>query len=897
MKSKAILSFFLSFAIIASLFSMIPTGTVMAEPDNTALTGKSIKTDFSNFDLSGHSDEFTLVEDETADGGKYLSFNNDGGEINYWGPGVGILRLTSTGDSDEMVAIEASTLYRLKLKYRVKNATYSNENCRLVFAVRYLQWKDINTSADADTMIASGKLTNTDGWVEQEFYTTSPETFVDSNGYAGLQIMPAKNSDDTFDTQCWDINPIYTVDIDYVEFERVDYKPQHMSVDFDNDNYSTNLNNHYNMWTLVEDTTDDNKYIKFAGTAGTWDAIYTVVATPSNNGSWDNHESVDLTKYLVVQENVNYRIKFRYKLTGDAEVVIPVRMWASNATASTIWNASSIKSDQYLNITPTENWKEVSFIASVSGFAEGARKNFGLYLYSADNNGKQIDFSIDDIVVDTVSTITLDNGTVLTGAPVAPAQLDSSGNTQTGFEATKAEKVNLPSGKVESYNGYTAVAGDVCWYEDSAKTVLVQAGKEFKPYDEKLYSGVTTTLSDANQVAFCGFDNYSYREGLEGCTGYGTFSQTAEGQGYWISETTSPNKIVSNESYTGSKSLYVTRDNSIIYGSGSGDMVYIANGYELIPGQTYLVSAYIKKDSSNGIVNMNLYGGANVYGNGGVMKVNDAIDLSTLDSGWNRIEFAYTLNDYSSTANRSLAFTITSNDEVSFYLDTVVISAINVNAAINKIDSTNDFAFSAEYIGGSTVTLAGREYDVIGRNVIGSLEQDAKNISWDSDEKAENLGVFEIVTKTTDFEDCISYDETTGVRSYGAKLTGFSENDTHEVNIRSYIGLRPVGSTTTDGSDNILFYSVPITFYPANFVGETATLNTYDGTLNFAPYEAGDVNGDRQVTITDFVRMKKYIAQAGTGSVKIVAKVADLDTDNSIGASDLSALSIILLTK
>lgn len=825
MKTKSFFSIALSFAMLLSVL-FIPAQAVSAEPEGTDFEAQKLFIDFSDYDVSAGVQSlkyWSIQEEPSASGGRYLKYS--GVENQTWKP-VGMARLSPDGSYGNMLRLEPDAEYSIKIKYKITGFEESSY-ASLALAIANCSSGVLTSVKEDDNIILNSSLTNTDDWAEETYYFTSPSEFSSSDERAALWLMPHMPSSSVWQSGVYFGN--YEVCIDYVEIERIEYKPQHMNVDFDDFEFRLNSTNNqgytvYSYGTAVTETAywvdgseAENNYITFnSNGSSNWAPAYTVIINPTGYSTYAGNNSADMSKIFQAEDGADYRISFKYKLkfTGGDTGSVPVILAATKGNSTMAAQATAYSSyTEYLD--PSDEWTEASFIASLNGFAEtDIRRSLALCFYDSSVLNKPFEISVDDITVDRVSSITLKNGDdtqIIYGAP------EFSATGETGFDYCAAETVQLPVlGIMENYSSAdsTATAGEAAWFEDFACTVEAADNKVFKAYDEILYFGYREQTVDAvNQAAFCGFDEYKIRRPVSESDSSGVYYNSGSFADYGFARGAENDEFTfsTEEAYTGKVSMYVDIDSST---ASNNRILYIGNEFEMTPGQSYLITFRIKKNVSavqNGTLSITAMGCNNIWQNKSHWGETKRYDLSGLSAEWQELRMVYTLENYTSNDYCAPALLFSTSGSAEFWLDTVEISTVGADSEVKYFDDSNDMRFEASYIGGNTIMLAGREYEIKERTVMASLYIDSRNMTYLS----KNDPDVKYVSKTSDFTDCLDFDDSSGRLTYGVRFTGLTENDSRLINVRSYISMHPVGTEGWD--EDILLYSEPLQITPAEY--------------------------------------------------------------------------------
>ena len=217
MKTKRILSITLVMALVLSLFTGVMP-SVSAEPTNTDFVPESYYFDFSqyNFDTMTLEEKaadssnykcttinpysatvncgvWSLEEDSTATGGKYLKYVKDNN-----GSGTALSNFlfvaNPTGDyttSGEHIVLANATTYNIKIRYKIENLEDEKYDLNL-FAVATGSVTTPNSCPAENLVYIKKGLGNTDGWVEALYSFTTPDSYTGTANSLLLGFNPGK---------------------------------------------------------------------------------------------------------------------------------------------------------------------------------------------------------------------------------------------------------------------------------------------------------------------------------------------------------------------------------------------------------------------------------------------------------------------------------------------------------------------------------------------------------------------------------------------------------------------------------------------------------------------------------------------------------------------------------
>lgn len=854
MNVKKLFSVLLILSIVLSVFVM-PTGvfagTVTVADDK--FVPQKHYVDFSEYELTagsvyrttqtatGSDIRWSLEEDETATGGKYLQLNND--STLFSGNQVYMRQCIinptgdykDNGDFSNKVRLETNTSYRIKLRYKVSGLDESKYDVRFS-AYATGGTTSIVASAKTENLTTFAKgIKNTTDWVTGEYVFTTPEAFADGSKRVFALTMAAYSGTSLSQVAS------YVIALDYVQLEKVEFKPQHMEVGFDsgvwnpasgnNGCYYTPNDTVTTEWSTV--TEDENSFVQLNHVNSTTEVPrYSIMLNPTGASTWKSltkaTQDGDINKFYILEANGKYRIRFKYKLAfaeGVEAMNIPVSIMASGSSFKT--GALSNASSTSVNIRAADVWTDFEGVFVYDTSTANSTKALGLRFYAAGLEKKQFTLSIDDVVVDRVAEITAVNvdGSTKTvyGAPA--------GFTENVCTESAAEAVILDNGSKENYNGKTATVTENEWYEDSALSNAFAADRTFYAANQVVYAKTKTVLLDTNQMAFCGFDTYNLR--THNPTPDEWTGANFSTKGWNAAEANTTFNITDADAHSGSKAMKISFDSSTNF---AYRQLYIGNDYELVPGQSYMFSMWVKPTAVDGELSITATGSGDTYGRrieGGWKTIN-AEDLTVGE--WQRIDIMFNLdmrlkNSNSSFANYADSFfcaptlSFATKGSCEMYLDTITISALCTDTKINVVD-TDTVRVTSNYNGCDTVYLAGDIYNVDFRRVYASFEADAKNFGYKSADAANVM----VINKNSSFNKCYAYNEETGMRTFSGTINGLEDNKNAILNVRASIMVRKEGSTSPSE-----FNSVPLTFV----TGDTAR--------GYAPAEYSLVWGDEFV--------------------------------------------------
>lgn len=216
---KRLLSFLLSVALICS--SVVPMLFITASAaDFTAESHNINFKDFSKSDDGKMSDDaWSVVTDESADGGAYLKFAYRNAD---WQNRMAI-RIKEHDKGT--IKLENDAFYRFTVRYRVENYVREWNNTKLGLAVTHSAWGDNAGCFVPNSVMLIDELENTSGWVEKQFSVKMPDKYVyndDVDQGAAAQLVLYLASYDSTGAYC---NGAYgqdfNISFDYIKVDRV----------------------------------------------------------------------------------------------------------------------------------------------------------------------------------------------------------------------------------------------------------------------------------------------------------------------------------------------------------------------------------------------------------------------------------------------------------------------------------------------------------------------------------------------------------------------------------------------------------------------------------------------------------------------------------------------------
>ena len=834
---KKILSVILSLLITVQLAIIIPA---LASSQSGEAAGALLINDFSEYSLvtskSGANDfrnaldwegTWAVKNDASAKGGKYLSFSHGEKTANYTSGFAFVANPTGSATAEGSWQLASNSKYLLTIRYRVNGITTEGNALQLMLAVSAEGKYDIASVVNNGAYIkyVDSGISNTDGWVTATYAVDTSDLTIPKNSNLFLGFRPVWTPD-------WKgvYNDQYCVDIDYYDINPVSEFPRHMEIDFEK--YSipaSGMGAVYNStnasYTIAEENGD--KYLSFSKTGSVkWTASYALLLNP-NGKAKDNSEKGSYK----MENGAKYRVSFRYKLSSaDGSCSgVPVALGYSttandiNAAGGIWYGNKGVQNAVYAEknggcylLAPTDDWQTFTYDFTMDRIAEysGSGEFMTPYLcFAAGSNwtaqqSASYNFSIDDISVDKLYAINLVDGDSKTEKYGAPAglsygiyseseadilQLDAGSKTTENYtEHTYTDS----NGK--EYSAYTATLTRSAWFSDETCTQRV-SDAVFTVNGATYYKGVETVVGDEDQVAFTGFDEIHPRTANK--------PDTLEWGDFWKDDTGLENiggwQRTPEEAYSGTHSL----KNTITATTDSEKRIfYIGSGYEAVLGKSYIVSLYIKGDGK--AVKIEVSNGKGPYS---ILPPQSFVTVTATEE-WQRVILLYSTVDPAIRKGADATWVaplirISSEENTTVYVDTVSVSELNYNSfcydtsaeRIGTDKSIAAYRVTSSYADdgdAAAIALAGSECTVSERGFLVSYAVDSKYLSLEnlSTDKAKYI---KNVSKKSDFGNSYAYKD--GVRTFSARIGGFSADSSESIAVRPYI------TVDNNGSDIVLY--------------------------------------------------------------------------------------------
>ena len=839
---KKILSVILSLLITVQLAIIIPA---LASSQSGEAAGALLINDFSEYSLvtskSGANDfrnaldwegTWAVKNDASAKGGKYLSFSHGEKTANYTSGFAFVANPTGSATAEGSWQLASNSKYRLTVRYRVSGITTEGNALRLMLAVPEKEntYSITNAGSKAEYIkYVDSDISNTDGWVTATYAVDTSDMTIPKNSNLFLGFRPIYNGNNCYPDK-------YTVDIDYFEISDgnaiaadEEFTARHMEIGFEK--YSipaSGMGAVYNStnasYTIAEENGD--KYLSFSkkGNSG-WTSAYALVLNP-NGKAKDNSEKGSYK----MENGATYRVSFKYKLSfADSSCNgIPVALGYSTTVntadaASGIWSTNANQNAVYAKegstdvlLKPTDDWQTFTYDFTMDRIAahSGSGKFMTPYLcFAAGSNwstqqSASYNFSIDDISVDKLYAINLVDGDSKTEKYGAPA-----GISYGIYSESEADILQLDAGSktTENYTGhtytdsndkeysaYTATLTRSAWFSDETCTQRV-SDAVFTVNGATYYKGGETVVGDEDQVAFTGFDEIHPRTANK--------PDTLAWGDFWKDDTGLENiggwQRTPEEAYSGTHSL----KNTITATTDSAQRIfYIGSGYEAVLGKSYIVSLYIKGDGK--AVKIEVSNGKGPYS---ILPPQSFVTVTATEE-WQRVNLLYSTVDPAIRKGADATWVaplirISSEENTTVYVDTVSVSELNYNSfcydtsaeRIGTDKSIAAFRVTSSYADdgdAAAVALAGSECTVSERGFLVSYAADSKYLSLEnlSTDKAKYI---KNVSKKSDFGNSYAYKD--GVRTFSARIGGFSADSSESIAVRPYI------TVDNNGSDIVLY--------------------------------------------------------------------------------------------
>lgn len=189
-------------------------------PSGTPTAGNMYDVNIYN---GGKVGTYSLVDDKTATGGKYLNYvksadGKNGGLYNY----MFVANPTgnfSTGDSGKHIVLKEGATYGIKIKYKISELSEGYDLNLFTFASSGVATPN-NVSNWQDRVNIALKLQKTDGWAESEFVFSAPESYAGKAphslmlGFEPRVSSTAKRPGDGAEFT-------YNLSVDYIEINRL----------------------------------------------------------------------------------------------------------------------------------------------------------------------------------------------------------------------------------------------------------------------------------------------------------------------------------------------------------------------------------------------------------------------------------------------------------------------------------------------------------------------------------------------------------------------------------------------------------------------------------------------------------------------------------------------------
>ena len=839
---KKILSVILSLLITVQLAIIIPA---LASSQSGEAAGALLINDFSEYSLvtskSGANDfrnaldwegTWAVKNDASAKGGKYLSFSHGEKTANYTSGFAFVANPTGSATAEGSWQLASNSKYRLTVRYRVSGITTEGNALRLMLAVPEKEntYSITNAGSKAEYIkYVDSDISNTDGWVTATYAVDTSDMTIPKNSNLFLGFRPIYNGNNCYPDK-------YTVDIDYFEISDgnaiaadEEFTARHMEIGFEKYSIPASgmgaVNNGTNISYAIADDNGD-KYLNLSKTdTDTLSSHYALVLNPNGKAKDDSEKGS-----YKMENGATYRVSFKYKLSSaDGSCSgVPVALGYSTTVntadaASGIWSTNAKQDAVYAKegstdvlLRPTEDWQTFTYDFTMDRIAahSGSGKFMTPYLcFAAGSNwstqqSASYNFSIDDISVDKLYAINLVDGDSKTEKYGAPA-----GISYGIYSESEADILQLDAGSktTENYTGhtytdsndkeysaYTATLTRSAWFSDETCTQRV-SDAVFTVNGATYYKGVETVVGDEDQVAFTGFDEIHPRTANK--------PDTLEWGDFWKDDTGLENiggwQRTPEEAYSGTHSL----KNTITATTDSEKRIfYIGSGYEAVLGKSYIVSLYIKGDGK--AVKIEVSNGKGPYS---ILPPQSFVTVTATEE-WQRVNLLYSTVDPAIRKGADATWVaplirISSEENTTIYVDTVSVSELNYNSfcydtsaeRIGTDKSIAAFRVTSSYADdgdAAAVALAGSECTVSERGFLVSYAVDSKYLSLEnlSTDKAKYI---KNVSKKSDFGNSYAYKD--GVRTFSARIGGFSADSSESIAVRPYI------TVDNNGSDIVLY--------------------------------------------------------------------------------------------
>ena len=594
---------------------------------------------------------------------------------------------------------------------------------------------------------------------------------------------PVPPTDKCFDG--WFTSTDYTTEYTLGTFGNADMTLYAGFSDFDAfkrviDYSSYTVNNRKNCWSMETDSepyhtiVDDSnasggKYLNFHCTSGAsaWLGSYTLTLTSSGtyNITGSGNNNVKFPNNTTYKVTVSIRVN---KLSGREGTFFVSYGKTFNSALNGDGNQYKVLKN---GIKESEDFVKYELFFTTP--AEYVDTKTGCFIGFTAGGGVEFDYDIDDITIEkvvNVDTYAIQNGeqTLLNSSYYIPG-----------------EYVNLPvsfSEEVYSSENNTATIDTTNvenWYGDSTLKNSINYSVRAGNKNSKYYAKAVTTTDEMveNQIGFCGFDLYE---------------EDILGNGIIIDDNF---EITDEDSFTGKNSLKANCDglfeirNKDYFAINNHTTYHISFAYKADKVSTVSFGISEISDTENSIINQ-------------------VCNLEATDE-WRTLEIAVTADISKLNSLKSgVTFVGKINTDGVVYIDTIKVSSVVGVVGTAKLKETIEQQYNIQALrfmmaykadeNSDKISLSGKKYNVTERGVLISVP----SIAAQKDIVVENIGSGVFVSKkTSNFDECWSYNSKTGNLIFSTFITGFEVEDTRELVVRGYVKL----------SDGNIYYSDLVT--------------------------------------------------------------------------------------
>lgn len=489
-----------------------------------------------------------------------------------------------------------------------------------------------------------------------------------------------------------------------------------------------------------------------------------------------------------VSANTYYKVELNYNCTvlGDgAQIALTAAFSQANGNADVATNGKSAAIP--MTVSPTDTTSAVinkTGSGTITGYfttkeivVVNSSSYDRLFLQLNSTDKKDVEITLTNLKISPLSKITVHD--VISGNDT---YYYGEAGTAFSLKDVPTDEKYLIGSKVNYTKQASILHADENLSAVASNTVFPVSGNT-------TYYTANENVTTENQVAFCGFDQYTLRKEIKNPSnlsiGFKTVNEALPG-GTQISDETA---------YTGSKSLKIVTD------AASEKVIYVGSGYELQNNATYRLSLRYRVADVNNTSDIML-GFTSGNGADSISATESCkITKDELNSGttWKSLILYYTpdIKDENATLYLAPVLKVTTDAAAEIYIDSCVISKV-VSAegtSILKEESSNQalrFYFSYD-INGDGVMVDSKKLSVAKRGI---LFADADKIDSLSLLTVDNSQISKV--ETSDFDSCWAYDNDSEKITFSAYLKNVTEKYfDKKLAVRGYVVL----------SDGTVFYS------------------------------------------------------------------------------------------